>query len=96
MTIDHDIRVASQYDCGDGVPTLTILTGDREVDRPAPGGLEPRITLRTFAIAMTVLGQLAIALAIAAGGNPIVGALAAATMMGCGLVLVRAGGRSER
>ncbi len=92
MTQDLNDELAQMFDCGDGVPALSILPdppANAEIE-PAESGPEPVITARVAAILATVIGQLAIGLTIALGGNPFVGGFAAIMMLVCGLVLALA------
>lgn len=88
MTTNND---ATAFDCGDGVPNLTLINSGQE---PTPRIENPPISARTVAMGLTVIGQLAILLAVLAGGNPVVGALAALALLVCGLTLL--GARSIR
>ena len=81
--------MADQLDCGDGVPSL-LLSAQEPLSDGAGSGLNQGkgITARQFALAMTILGQLLLALAVLAGGSALIGLLAAAVLLACGLTLV--------
>jgi hypothetical protein len=85
---------AQAFDCGDGVPALIISNGDAGAgfDSGGSGGLaatpEPKISIRIFALAASVLTQILIGLIVAVGGNAVVGIFAAITVVTCSLILV--------
>ncbi len=77
------------FDCGDGVPALVTQpreSGERIYRRP--DDQLPQISAGVFALIATIFGQLLIALVVALGGNPVVGIVAALTLLACGLCLV--------
>lgn len=83
---------AHTYDCGDGVPDLPLM-GDTVVGaRTEPFELPAEATIGIGAVVMVliVLGQLFLLLAVLAGGNALVGAVAGAALLVCGLTLIGA------
>lgn len=81
--------LADQLDCGDGVPSL-LLTAQKPLADGAGCGLNQGrgITAKQFALGMTIVGQLLLALAVLAGGSALIGLLAAAVLLACGLTLI--------
>ena len=84
MTTHHDVTA---FDCGDGVPNLRRITSEEATIARIDN---PRISAGTVAMILTVSGQLAILLAVLAGGSAVVGALAALGLLACGLTLLGA------
>jgi len=82
MTNHHD---AKAFDCGDGVPDLRLLASEED---PTPRTDDPPISALTAAMGLTIIGQLAILLAVLAGGNAVVGAMAGLGLLACGLTMV--------
>ncbi len=82
--------VATQLDCGDGVPTLALVNQEPVRSRNESPTAMPQVTATGFAIGITVFGQLLIGMAVAAGGSPVVGIVAAVMLLLCGLALVAA------
>ena len=82
MTTHHDVTA---FDCGDGVPNLRRITSEEATIARIDN---PRISAGTVAMILTVSGQLAILLAVLAGGSAVVGALAALGLLACGLALI--------
>lgn len=76
---------ARDFDCGDGVPDLPLLT-DRAGGRFTGDG--PAITARVAIMGLVVLAQFILLLAVLAGGNPFIGAGAAAALLICGLTMI--------
>ena len=76
---------ARDFDCGDGVPDLPLLA-DRTGGRFAGDG--PAITARVAIMGLVVVAQFILLLAVLAGGNPIIGAGAAAALLICGLTMI--------
>lgn len=94
MSANGNALNAGDFDCGDGVPALTIIHGNAG-DSSSIGGHtglgnspEPKISIRVFALAASVLTQILIGIIVALGGNAIVGVVAAITVMACSLILV--------
>ncbi len=84
------------YECGDGVPASniersnpTLVAHEPEPDGPADIE-QTSSTLRGASIALTVVGQSLVAGTIVAGGDPLVGAVAAVTVVVCSLTLITA------
>lgn len=82
MTNYHD---AKAFDCGDGVPDLMLIVSE---EHPTPRTDDPPISALTAAMGLTIIGQLAILLAVLAGGNAVVGAMAGLGLLACGLTMV--------
>ncbi|MEM9565586.1 MAG: hypothetical protein AAGA93_23390 [Actinomycetota bacterium] len=82
---DH-LPDAKTFDCGDGVPDLPLLTAEAASGDPAVD--QPPIGAGTMVMALVVLGQLVLLLAVLAGGNALVGAVAGAALLACGLTIV--------
>jgi len=92
MTHEIDAGFAETFDCGDGVPMLSIMPRERPVqDEGNVNDLGPLIPARVAAVAVTIVGQLGIGATILLGGNPVIGGVAAIMMMICGMALVLAG-----
>lgn len=87
---EENHTVANQLDCGDGVPTLTLVNQEPVRSRDEPRTAMPRVTAAGFAIGVTVFGQLLIGMAVAGGGSAVVGVVAAVMLLLCGLALVAA------
>ncbi|MGI9596553.1 MAG: hypothetical protein ACR2QK_10355 [Acidimicrobiales bacterium] len=87
--VEENRRLARQLDCGDGVPAL-MLVSQEPASAPADEADGPlfEISARGFALGATVVGQLLIGLAVAAGGSPLVGIVAAIMLLVSGLALV--------
>lgn len=91
---DGNTLQAGDFDCGDGVPALSILpTSDSAFQGPGddqtkPTNPEPQVSVKVFALAASVLTQIVIGVIIALGGNAVVGAVAAVTILLCSLLLV--------
>lgn len=84
------------FDCGDGVPELATMPREiveRQARRPDDG--LPTISARTFALVLTIFGQLLVALVVAAGGSALVGSIVAIALLLCGLTLALAQTLSE-
>lgn len=93
MPAHHD-HIAN-YDCGDGVPALhsdatTYGGGVATLADQKMAADHPRITVVHFAVAGGVATQVLIGAAVALGGNPFVGAVAALTVLACCLTLILA------
>ncbi len=82
---DH-LPDANTFDCGDGVPDLPLLTVEVIGDDPTAD--RPPIGAGTMTMALVVIGQLVLLLAVLAGGNALVGAVAGAALLACGLTIV--------
>lgn len=90
MTEDMNAAYAHAFDCGDGVPVLSIVHQEVQVEDDFEAEhTGPMITARRAAVLATVVGQLGIGVTILLGGNPVIGAFAA-LMMICGLALALA------
>jgi len=85
---------AQTYDCGDGVPDLVLQTNgpvteelaiiDAAADRPTTVGAPLAFMV------LTIVGQLAILLAVLAGGNALIGAAAGLALLVCALTVLGA------
>ena len=95
---EENHMMATQLDCGDGVPTLALVNQEPVRSPNEPPTAMPQVTATGFAIGATVFGQLLIGMAVAAGGSPVVGVVAAVILLICGLALVAAetSNRSDR
>lgn len=94
MSVQGNEFDAQAFDCGDGVPALTISNGTAGTAYDTGGsaglapGPEPKISIRVFALAASVLTQILIGIIVALGGNAVVGVFAAITVLTCSLILV--------
>lgn len=94
MSVQDSEFNAQTFDCGDGVPALTISNGNAGTAYDIGGGRgaavasEPKISIRVFALAASVLTQILIGIIVALGGNAVVGVVAAITVLTCSLILV--------
>ncbi len=85
---------AQTYDCGDGVPDLVLATNgpateelaiiDAVADEPTTVGAPLAFMV------LTIVGQLAILLAVLAGGNALIGAAAGLALLVCALTVLGA------
>ncbi len=90
LSAEINAELAQQLDCGDGVPGLTLLKQESLGFTDEKIKTAPHLTAKGFALGSTIIGQLLIAAAVAAGGSPIVGIAAATTLLLCGLTLLLA------
>lgn len=85
---------AQTYDCGDGVPDLALqtngpVTSEQAIVRAVAG--EPTTIGAPVAfLGLTVVGQLVVLLAVLAGGNALIGAVAGIAMLACALLVLGA------
>ncbi len=83
---DH-LPDAHTYDCGDGVPDLPLLTAEVTAEHTADT-LRAPLGAGALVMGLIVLGQLILLLAVLAGGNAMVGAVAGAALLVCGLTML--------
>ena len=78
---------ADTYDCGDGVPDLILATNDNTDE--ATDETNPIGAPLAFMI-LTIVGQLAILLAVLAGGDALIGAAAGLALLVCAVTVLGA------
>lgn len=91
MTNHHEHT--GHFDCGDGAPALQIIDDTTAgptalATKPAEAEQAPTITITMFVAAAAVLTQLLIGGAVIFGADPVVGIVAAITVLTCSLTLI--------
>lgn len=85
---------AQTYDCGDGVPNLALQTNGPATEElaivDATAGPPTTVGAPLAFMALTIVGQLAILVAVLAGGNALIGAAAGLALLVCALTVLGA------